>query len=130
MKILNSFLIVSVLLLVVFSSGIPVFAAEEESSIMCDVFTMLMPSRQPLQAASWKAPFSVTTSWRAFLLAPGWFPMLRSLKIFHRATTLLHRVSIGGRAATGSCFLGSWAGGKRLAALAGRECHCLAAGNS
>ena len=36
MKILNSFLIVSVLLLVVFSSSIYVFAAEETSSIMCD----------------------------------------------------------------------------------------------
>ena len=35
MKILNSFLIVSVLLLVVFSS-ISVFAAGEASSIMCD----------------------------------------------------------------------------------------------
>jgi hypothetical protein len=36
MKISNSFLIVSVFLLVVFSSSICVFAAEEASSIMCD----------------------------------------------------------------------------------------------
>ena len=36
MKILNSFLIVSVLLLVLFSSSISVFAAQEASSMMCD----------------------------------------------------------------------------------------------
>ena len=36
MKIFNRFLIVSVLLLMVFSSSICVFAAEEASSIMCD----------------------------------------------------------------------------------------------
>jgi hypothetical protein len=36
MKTLNRFLIVSVLLLIVFSSSICVFAAEEASSIMCD----------------------------------------------------------------------------------------------
>lgn len=36
MKTLNRFLIVSVFLLIVFSSSICVFAAEEASSIMCD----------------------------------------------------------------------------------------------
>jgi hypothetical protein len=36
MKIVNSFLIVSILLLIVFSSSIFVFAAQETSSMMCD----------------------------------------------------------------------------------------------
>ena len=36
MKIVNRFFIVSILLLIVFSSSVCVFAAEEASSIMCD----------------------------------------------------------------------------------------------
>ena len=36
MKIVNSFLIVSILLLIVFISDVSVFAAQEASSMMCD----------------------------------------------------------------------------------------------
>ena len=36
MKTVNCYLIVSILLLIVFNSGISVFAAEEASTMMCD----------------------------------------------------------------------------------------------
>ena len=79
-------------------------------------------------AESW---FSATICWRVFLPARGWSPTSRSLRIFRRVTTLPHPASTDGRAATGSCCLGSLAGGRMsAAAVAGRTFRRSAAGSS